>query len=986
MTTPFISKSMKMKKHLFFLLISPLLLFSQQQTATYSSSPSPTFEGTDALTITINGSSINEATWGVTNNQLYAWVWALNSSNSNISYNGNGSWDNSDASKLMTYNSSNDTYSFTYSPSVFTFFGSTQVAKVGFLIKAKDGTGDKKSQDIVLNVGSYQVTLMNGIVAGSTQLFTTNYSVAARHTGIASNYVLKRNGVTINSQNNLPASTGAPSYTYTDTATDYINNYTLEITQSGVTKSYFFYAIKTLAPVNEAMPFGLLDGVNYDPNDFTKATLVLNAPLKDFVYVASSFNNWQPTPSHSMKKDPSSGKFWLEINGLTPGNYETFQYWVCDNTNVPTNSPKIVKTADPFSTLILSPFDDTEIISLGVFPGLPSYPAGQEREVSVIQTGPTAYYNYNWSSATTNFVKPNIKDLVIYEVLIRDFDANRTYQDLINKIDYFKTLKVNAIQLMPIMEFEGNESWGYNTVFHLALDKRYGPPVKLKEFVDLCHQNGIAVILDVALNHVFGRSPLVRMWMQDANGDGWGDAVSTTTENPYVNQFARHSYSVGSDLNHFFEPNTLNSSGVTNTWGSNLTNTYSVRTIQHWINEYKIDGFRWDLTKGFTNSCNNGDETCTNSYLADRVAKLKWYADKQWEADANSYCIFEHLGVGGSSNEENEWSGYRLNEGKGIMQWRKMTDQYANVVKGNYADLSAVVGANNRFVGYAESHDEERVGYKALNEAGQTQGNLFKVHQRLPAMGALHILVPGPKMIWHFGELGWEKSLWTCNNGSVSFTGPDCKLDTKPQPQWVENWTADTNRSNIYSNWSKLIGLKKTEPVFENGSHAWNFAQTGSPRLDVWTSTSPNSSLSYVFVRTNFSDNTLNTPAGFPYTGTWYNLMDNSVINVTDTNMNISIETGGFRVYGNMPSTLAENEFLSKTDIVLYPNPSYSNFMLNVDAVEIDLYSVTGQLIKTYRNVVANNQCDISDLNQGVYIVKIKDAYNLEKTFKLIKQ
>jgi len=114
--------------------------------------------------------------------------------------------------------------------------------------------------------------------------------------------------------------------------------------------------------------------------------------------------------------------------------------------------------------------------------------------------------------------------------------------------------------------------------------------------------------------------------------------------------------------------------------------------------------------------------------------------------------------------------------------------------------------------------------------------------------------------------------------------------------------------------------------------------------------------------------------------------MDNSVINVTDTNMNISIETGGFRVYGNMPSTLGENEFLSKTDIVLYPNPSYSNFMLNVDAVEIDLYSVTGQLIKTYRNVVANNQCDISDVNQGVYIVKIKDAYNLEKTFKLIKQ
>jgi 1,4-alpha-glucan branching enzyme len=54
---------------------------------------------------------------------------------------------------------------------------------------------------------------------------------------------------------------------------------------------------------------------------------------------------------------------------------------------------------------------------------------------------------------------------------------------------------------MPVMEFEGNESWGYNTSFHMALDKFYGTSDKLKEFIDLCHQNGIAVILDVALNH-----------------------------------------------------------------------------------------------------------------------------------------------------------------------------------------------------------------------------------------------------------------------------------------------------------------------------------------------------------------------------------------------------------------------------------------------------------------------------------------------------
>ncbi len=966
-----------MKKIIFSLglMLSTILGFSQVQTITPTVTPNP-FERNQSITITVQGSQINESTWGVANNALYFWGWMLDANNNPIGdCPSNGTWTSSSEMNRFTYNSGSDTYTMTFVPE--TFYANSVFGKMGFLVKAKDGSGDKKTNDNVFGIGAFQYTL-NTPMPNSTTLLNSgsNFSISAINTNGSASYNLYVNGGTtpINTQTTT-------SYSYTDNNLTSNKNYELRITQGTTTYIAKFSVVITVTPTSLAIPSGLVDGVNYNVSDPTKVTLVLNAPWKSFVYVAGNFNNWNPNATYAMKKDATAGstKFWLEITGLTPGQPYAYQYWVCDNVNLPANSPNVVKTADPFSTLVLSPYDDPEIITKGVFPNLPVYTTiapNQEREVSLFQTGSTTFFSYNWSPASTNFVKPNIKDLTIYEVLVRDFDSDRSFQDLIDKIDYFKNLKINAIQLMPVMEFEGNESWGYNTAFHLALDKRYGPPSKLKEFVDLCHQNGIAVILDVALNHVFGRSPLVRMWMLDANGDGWGDATSTTTENPYINQVAKHAYSVGSDLNHFRE------SGP----GGNLTNTYVIRTIQQWINEYKIDGFRWDLTKGFTNSCNNGDETCTNSYLTDRVTKLKWYADKQWEADATSYCIFEHLGTGGSANEENEWSGYRINEGKGIMQWRKMTDSYANLLKGNYADLSGVVGANNRFVGYAESHDEERVVYKALNEAGQTQGNLFKVHQRLPAMGALHILVPGPKMIWHFGELGWENSLWTCNNGVVSYTAPDCKLDTKPQPQWVQNWISDTNRSNIYNNWAKLIDLKKTEAVFENGSHAWNFAQTGSPRLDVWTSTSPSTSLSYVFVRTNFSDNTLNTPAGFPYTGTWYNLIDNSVINVTDTNMNLSIETGGLRVYGNLPSTLNSSEFISEKGIILSPNPSNGYFTLNVDAQQVELYSITGQLIKMYSNVSVNNAYDIATLNQGVYVVKIKDVNGYERSLKLIKQ
>jgi len=962
-----------MKKLFLFLVFSTFVAHSQVQTITPTVSPNP-FERNQQITITVQGSQINESTWGVSGNALYLWAW-MQDANGNALGDcpTNGAWTASSETNRLTYNSGTDTYSITFIPQ--TFYNNTVFGKMGFLVKAKDGSGDKKTNDNIFNVGAFQMTLSSPVENSVTIISaSTNASVVASNTGGAAAYTLKANGVTVSGPTSTTFFTAGPLVSQNTI-------FTLECTQGATTITKKFTYLFNPGTISTALPNGLVDGINYNTTDPTKATLVLNAPFKDFVYVAGSFNNWQPTAAYAMKKDPTTGKFWLEITGLTSGQVYTYQYWVCDVTNRPTNSPAVVKTADPFSTLVLSPFDDPEIQSLGVFPNLPAYPVGQEREVTVLQTGPNTLFSYNWSSATTNFVKPKKKDLVFYEVLIRDFDANRSYQDLINKIDYFKNLKINAIKIMPVMEFEGNMSWGYNTVFHMALDKRYGPPTKLKEFVDLCHQNGIAVVLDLALNHVFGRSPLERMWMLDTDGDGWanGTGYRVSTENPYINQDAMHSYSVGSDLNHFREPD-------------NLTNTYSVRTIQYWINEFKIDGYRWDLTKGFTQQCpptvSGGQDACTNGYRSDRVAKMKWYADRQWEADPNSLVIFEHLGTGGSYDEEVEWANYlRSGDTKGIMQWRKMTDPYANLLKGNFADITGVADATNRFVGYAESHDEERVVYKALTESGQTFGNLAKIHQRLSAMGSVLFLVPGPKMIWHFGDLGWDKSLWTCNAGNVSFSNPDCKLDTKPQPQWTENWLADTNRSTVYNNWAKMINLKKTEDVFENGQYSWNLNVIGSPRLDVWTSTTQTASLSYVFVRTNFSDNTLNTSGGFPFTGTWYNLMDNSTINVTSTTQSISIEPGGFRVYGNQPSTLSTEDFNALNSQSLFPNPTNGLFTINGQVSKVQIYSITGQLVKSFNNIPSESyQFDINELNRGVYLVKAFDANNSTKTMKIIKQ
>jgi hypothetical protein len=197
----------------------------------------------------------------------------------------------------------------------------------------------------------------------------------------------------------------------------------------------------------------------------------------------------------------------------------------------------------------------------------------------------------------------------------------------------------------------------------------------------------------------------------------------------------------------------------------------------------------------------------------------------------------------------------------------------------------------------------------------------------------------------------------------------------------------DANRLAVYNNWAKMINLKKSEDVFENGDFSWNLTATGSPRLDIWTSTVASATLSYVFVRTNFSDAALTTSANFPYPGRWYNLMDNSFIDLTDTAMNIAIEPGGFRVYGNEPTILSVNDFELSKSISISPNPASTYFTLNGDVQSVQIYSITGQLVKSFKSNFTNeSQFEISDLNKGIYLVKAFDKNNREATLKLVKQ
>lgn len=868
-----------------------------------------------------------------------------------------GTWGVNSTQPALTF-VSGTTYKLDLTPDLYTYFGialGSSITEICVVFRDDKSSGNVQTGDYFPIVGAFQATL-NQPGSGSNSIITSgqDFAVSATNTNGNATYNLLANGVSINT-----ATTS--SYSFTDSNITANKSYELQITQGADTFSYKFTVMINPGTISEALPSGVEEGINYNLTDQTKAALVLDAPGKDFVYVAGSFNNYQPGSSYAMKKDPTTGKFWLELTGLVSGTNYNYQYWVVDTTPL-AGSPGLVKTADPYSTLVLSPFDDPTISST-TYPNMPIYPAGQEREVTVLQTGQTPYA---WSTATTNFVKPEKDKLVVYEVLVRDFDANRSYQNLIDRIDYFKNLKINAIELMPVMEFEGNESWGYNTSFHMALDKFYGTSDKLKEFVDLCHQNGIAVILDVALNHAFGRNPMVRMWMKDPNGDGWGDASS---ENPYFNEVAKHSYSVGNDFNH----------------SATVTKTYVKRVVKQWIQEYKIDGFRWDLTKGFTQMCSAGDDACTNGSPSDRVPILKDYVDYSWNLDPTHYAIFEHLG---SDSEEKQWADYRIGEtpSKGVMMWGNMNANYNELSMGYTSNISGMTSQSrgftaNRLMGYAESHDEERLMYKNLQYGNSTNpAHNVKILDialsRMSAIGAVSLLVPGPKMIWHFGELGWDSSIYTCNNGTVNTSSDvasgDCKLDTKPQPQWTDNWLGNSNRNKIYTDWARMIALKTTEAVFLGSSTISNSA-TLTPSIKITNSALDVAKLKDVVILSNFDVSTQNVPTGFPYAGTWYSLMDKTSINVVDVNAPISLPAGNFKIYGNKKSSLADEIFtipsnnftvVSKGETCL--NTNNGGITINANMAYPYVAAVNG---KNYDFI--NNSLSISDLAPGTYNVSI---------------
>ena len=567
----------------------------------------------------------------------------------------------------------------------------------------------------------------------------------------------------------------------------------------------------------------------------TTATFVLYAPGKNSVDLLADFNNFTRGSWSHMNKD--GDYFWLTVENLTIGKEYGYQYLV-DGT---------IRVADPYAEKILDPWND-RYISSSTYPNLKSYPTNTSDVVSVFEVMPEPY---SWSVA--NFDRPAKNSLAIYELHVRDFTTQGTIKAATSKLDYLASLGVNAIELMPIQEFDGNDSWGYNPCFYFATDKAYGTKEDYQRFIDECHKRGIAVILDVVLNHATGLFPYAKMWWDSYNN-------CTTDANPFFNRVARHPYNVYHDFNHEYIE----------------TRNYFKRMLKFWMEEFKVDGFRFDLSKGLTQKNSGTSESnvgAWSSYDSSRIAIIKEYADAIRSYSDDAYIILEHFA---DYSEENELASYR-----DILLWNKQSEPYYQTAMGynTSSDFSGDIASGR--VSYFESHDEERTAYKVVTY-GQSwvKSDWSRISKQLQGLYCLHFLAPYPKMMWQFGELGYDYS--------IEYNGRTGKKPVK----W--DYLNNAYRNALCDAVSKAISWRTNhEQMYshEGVGCVYNVRDYDFGGKHLIYSTNEGS----VIVVCNFSNNAVSFNIDVPVSGTWKNLMSGANVTLGST-YNVSLSGGDYIV------------------------------------------------------------------------------------------
>jgi len=827
--------------------------------------------------------------------------------------------DNSAKYKMVALG--NNKWKLSITPSMTEYYGllpGETVTKLAFVFR--NGTGTKEGKgpgatDIFvkvypdgMNVGFMNPTSNQLVNVGTVM----NLQIASSQVSVLSMLV---NGTVIASA--TAATTINYDYTFSTPG-----DYTLvaQSTIDAITVSDTIYICVPQPVTNLARPAGVTDGINYSDN--STATLVMYAPGKNHVFLIGEFNDWIQKNSYQLNKD--GDYWWYTLTGLTPGKVYGYQYQVDDT----------LKVSDPYTQMVLDPWNDKWINQYTtIFPDLKPYPIGKtEGLVATLQTAKPAY---GWEIPT--FAMPPAQNMVIYELLLRDFTTEKSLNAAITKLDYLKNLGITAIELMPVTEFDGNNSWGYNPNHYFAPDKAYGNEDMYKKFIDECHKRGMAVILDMVFNQASGSCPFAMLYWDGINN-------RPAANNPWMNPVAPHQYSVYNDFNHSFTG----------------TKEYFKRVLQYWITNFKVDGYRMDLTKGFTQ--NSGTE---NALDFTRIANLSAYYDAVKAVKSDAMFILEHFCI---NTEET------ILANRGMYLWRNLNYAYSQAAMGiqTNSDFSGMVTTPKNWVGYAESHDEERNFFKVKTYgAGNLMTDSIARVIRVPLVIAFNTLLPGPKMIYEFDEMGYDYSI-NSNGG---------RTNEKPSA-W--GWLNLAHRKAAMDASAKIITLRKLYPTaFTQGSFVTTIGTNDWAGRRIALS---HADLNMVVLGNFDATLPLDITPNFSKTGIWYNLLTGELLNVTNTSMVITMQPGDLLIYTDriidLPSGISNPT--AQSDISVFPTETTGSVYITspYQVNRVNIYSLLGSLVKTQYN---STTVDVSNLTNGVYILEVNTLQG-KSIHKIIKQ
>jgi 1,4-alpha-glucan branching enzyme len=534
----------------------------------------------------------------------------------------------------------------------------------------------------------------------------------------------------------------------------------------------------------------------------------LFAPYNKAASLKGSFSNWEEITME--KGDDGYFRTWVELeDGAHQYKYRIqSRSWFFE-------PDQWVEITDPYAT-------DIDNLS--------------QNGIVRIKDGEKIVDTYVWKHDDQSL--PADQELVIYETHVADFSggeadpyARGKYKHVVEKLDYLCELGINAIELMPIKEYPGDYSWGYNPRYFFATESSYGTTNELKHLIDECHARGIRVLIDGIYNHSEAESPLTQI-----DHDYWYHHSPRDPDNNWGPEFNYEHYDENLDVKPAWK--------------------FIGDTVRFWVQEYHVDGIRYDAARQIAN-----------------YDFMHWIVEeaKKTAGSKPFYNIAEHIPETTTiTNLEGPMDGCWHDSFRYVVTAHICGDTFDLEQLKDVLDAKrqGFLGSTN-VVNYLTNHDHDRL----MTELGEREIFDEEAFKRSKLGAALLMTAMGVPLIWMGEEFAEYKPK------SIE---PD-KID----------WTLlshDLNGS-LFDYYRGLIDLRKYNRALytENINFFYEDVESKIFAYVRW-----NDEGSRVVVIANFSDNFLAdyTIPNFPENGNWHEWTGDYDVEANDNQ--ITLDIGGY--------------------------------------------------------------------------------------------